>query len=162
MRSSQTERNFKVNLKHCRTNTIKHASYSYSNTQLDHPYPGFQIQRNKERRRLGAIKQEISKYHCITREPEALLNIYSQSLALPSILYKNGKIAYIYPKPITVAKLRLIIKNITSGCLLADCTYSLWTVVRLCQMQSGSYNPAKELTCLRSLSGLSIYGGDDV
>jgi hypothetical protein len=30
---------------------------------------------------LAAIKQEISKYHCITREPEALLKIYSRELS---------------------------------------------------------------------------------
>jgi hypothetical protein len=90
------QRNFKVNLKRCRTNTIKHASYSYSNTRLDHPYPGFQIQRNKERRRLAAIKQEISKYHCITREPEALLKLYSRELSSTIDPYKNTKTEYIY------------------------------------------------------------------
>jgi hypothetical protein len=90
------QRNFKVNLKRFRTNTIKHASYSYSNTWLDHQYLGFQIQRNKERRGMAAIKQEISKYHSITREPEALLKIYSRDLFSTINTYKNGKNAYIY------------------------------------------------------------------
>jgi len=90
------QRNFKVNLKRCRTNTIKHALYSYTNTRLDHPYSGFQVQRNKERRKLAAIKQEISKYHCITRELEALLKLYSLKLSFTINPYKNTKTEYIY------------------------------------------------------------------
>jgi hypothetical protein len=103
------------------------------------------IQRNEERRRLAAIKQEISKYHCITREPEALLNLYSRELSSTIDRLQNGKIAYIYPKPITTTKPRLIIKNITSACLLADCTCSLWMVMCLCQMQPGSWQPCKRI-----------------
>jgi hypothetical protein len=89
-------RNFKVNLKYCRTNTIKHASYSYNNTRLDHPYPGFQIQKSKERRKLAAIKQEISKYHYITREPDVLLNIYSWDLYSTIHPYRNTKAEFMY------------------------------------------------------------------
>jgi hypothetical protein len=57
---------------------------------------GLKIQRKKERRRPAAIKQEISKHHCITREPEALLNLYSQELRSTIDVYKNTKTEYIY------------------------------------------------------------------
>jgi hypothetical protein len=57
---------------------------------------GLQIQRKKERRRLAAIKQEISKYHSITREPKALLKLYSRELFSTIDPYKNTKTEYIY------------------------------------------------------------------
>jgi hypothetical protein len=103
------------------------------------------LQRNEERRWLATIKQEISKYHCKTREPEAKLKIYSLDLRSTIDRLQNEKIAYIYPKPIMTSKPSLIIKNITSACLLVDCTCSLWMVVRLCQMQPGSWQPCKRI-----------------
>jgi hypothetical protein len=57
--------------------------------------PNCKPSNKKERRRLATIKQEISKYHSITIEPEALLNIYSRELFSTIDPYKNTKLEYI-------------------------------------------------------------------
>jgi hypothetical protein len=90
------------------------------------------------------IKQEISKYRCISREPEAKLRLYSREHCFTiDKITKNGKIAYIYPRPITTAKSRLVIKKhyvcmFTSrlhlqsldGCVLASDAIRLLTILQ--------------------------------
>jgi hypothetical protein len=50
------------------------------------------------RKKLFVINQEISKHRGITRKPEYLLKLYSRELSSTIDRYKNGKIAYIYSK----------------------------------------------------------------